>query len=639
MSTYLTPNKARVILAVVIAILFSGLANAAVFNVYTVVCGPDWYCTAWDHGDCGTRTCIDVNSCGSNINKPIEYLECEKTPGGGSSGGGSGNGIYTGITPGSIPKGYFTINSDSIKVTIEQGIVVQRIILINSSKPMEYTLEIQHPSSYTQGTGFVSTTTEVKYIDETGDFNIIIDSREVPIGTYVLPIHIYNSDHSKNVGLTVDVIPADNPEIEISLDSNIKKLGIDQDILTFVRIKGLEEDNTTIIYNILDPKGGVISTDEKNVNNPSRIEHIVKIPSSLGEGYYTLAINIIHKGKQYAKSEQFTVLTPNKYLPITDSPRKTLMIWVWVIIILASAITLFNTGLFYKSKTYQYSYSPARRRITRRVNAWKMEHSLSLNFSDWFKRKLSSKKSEEEKAISIDERIERLKKSYEEGFISFKEYHDISKRYGYNVLPSEKDSKISDKEAVEALMKKKEQLSEVEEALYGNKKDSAKDLNELKKKISINLANATNIEVQKEDKVQKNVKKEFEDSKEEKTVKKTPLVEEKITILEEPEVERPVASTSIGGAISQMFAHSIIDKKASHDQAFILNNNHRIYSIRELIEELPKMPEQFFEHHIGLGRNDFSNWIGDVFQYYDIAEEIRNVKTKEELTGILRKYG
>jgi len=39
-------------------------------------CAPNWQCTDWSQGDCGTRTCTDANSCGTNSGKPAESLEC-----------------------------------------------------------------------------------------------------------------------------------------------------------------------------------------------------------------------------------------------------------------------------------------------------------------------------------------------------------------------------------------------------------------------------------------------------------------------------------------------------------------------------------------------------------------------------------
>jgi len=39
-------------------------------------CTPDWKCTEWSLGICGTRTCLDLKYCGSLIGKPLETKNC-----------------------------------------------------------------------------------------------------------------------------------------------------------------------------------------------------------------------------------------------------------------------------------------------------------------------------------------------------------------------------------------------------------------------------------------------------------------------------------------------------------------------------------------------------------------------------------
>lgn len=612
-------GSAMMLIIVLISIIYIGTSYAAVFNVYTVVCSPDWYCTVYDNEDCGTRSCVDVNGCGTNIGKPAEYLECEEQPsGGGGSGGGSG---HTSTVPiiGLPPSGYFTLSTDNIRVTIEQGIVVQKIISVNSSISTRYNLEIQYPSAYTKGTDFITTTADTKIIEKNGDFNIIIDSRDILIDTYVIPVRIYNENHSKTIVLTIDVIPATDTEMDIRLDSKVKNLGMDKEILTFIKTKGLETDiNTTLTYSILDPLGNIILSEEITVNDPSDVEHKVPIPADIGEGYYALSVKMTQKEDTYVKSEQFILLTPNKYLPLVESPRRNLTLWIWIIIIIAAVVTLFNTGLFYKS------YAPTRHKIVRSMNRWKFTHTPSLSIGEKFTA-LFKRKPAEEKVLDIKSRMDRLKESYEGGFISAKEYKDISKRYGYNIGIIT-DTKLTDKEAIETVMNKKYEEEKKED-----------------NNIPITLSNSVNIPIEKEPDKTTDIVETLKEAPKHKAPEKeqAPVIEEKRSILDPSETERPMASESVGGAISHLFAQSIIDKKAHHDQAFVMNDNegtHRLYSIRDLLNALQDMPAQTFEHHTQHGRNDFANWIGDVFQYYDIAEEIRNVRTRDELIEKLKRY-
>jgi len=56
---------------------------------FNVSCVENWDCTDWStcSGGIQTRTCIDLNSCGTNISKPAESQSCttEGTPGGGTT--------------------------------------------------------------------------------------------------------------------------------------------------------------------------------------------------------------------------------------------------------------------------------------------------------------------------------------------------------------------------------------------------------------------------------------------------------------------------------------------------------------------------------------------------------------------------
>jgi hypothetical protein len=66
--------------------------TGGVVNVLNCTCVEDWSCTDWSScsGGTKTRTCTDLNNCGTTDNKPSESSVC--TSGGGSGGGGGGGG-------------------------------------------------------------------------------------------------------------------------------------------------------------------------------------------------------------------------------------------------------------------------------------------------------------------------------------------------------------------------------------------------------------------------------------------------------------------------------------------------------------------------------------------------------------------
>lgn len=70
---------------------------------------------------------------------------------------------------------------------------------------------------------------------------------------------------------------------------------------------------------------------------------------------------------------------------------------------------------------------------------------------------------------------------------------------------------------------------------------------------------------------------------------------------------------------------------------FWLKDGRQIRSIRELVRMLKKMPEDVFAHHVTPEKNDFANWIRDIFKREDIAAQMQNAKTKEELLVVLKR--
>ncbi len=62
---------------------------------------------------------------------------------------------------------------------------------------------------------------------------------------------------------------------------------------------------------------------------------------------------------------------------------------------------------------------------------------------------------------------------------------------------------------------------------------------------------------------------------------------------------------------------------------FYLKNNQKIADLSELAKLLPKMADDIFLFHANKDKNDFSNWIKDVFKKPALAEEIRKLDKKK----------
>ncbi|MBR9693437.1 hypothetical protein GOV07_05965 [Candidatus Woesearchaeota archaeon] len=68
---------------------------------------------------------------------------------------------------------------------------------------------------------------------------------------------------------------------------------------------------------------------------------------------------------------------------------------------------------------------------------------------------------------------------------------------------------------------------------------------------------------------------------------------------------------------------------------FWLVNGTGVRSLRELADALPTLSEEEFSHHVTAEKNDFANWIRDLFDEYRLSELLRNTKTRAEFQSAL----
>ena len=76
-------------------------------------------------------------------------------------------------------------------------------------------------------------------------------------------------------------------------------------------------------------------------------------------------------------------------------------------------------------------------------------------------------------------------------------------------------------------------------------------------------------------------------------------------------------------------------KETSPDKYFKLENGKELKSVKDLIDYLPKMPEEIFKHHVTNDKNDFANWIKFVFNEESLAKKVFNTKSKDSLEEVL----
>ncbi|MGC8929921.1 MAG: hypothetical protein ACP5OZ_05365, partial [Candidatus Woesearchaeota archaeon] len=78
-----------------------------------------------------------------------------------------------------------------------------------------------------------------------------------------------------------------------------------------------------------------------------------------------------------------------------------------------------------------------------------------------------------------------------------------------------------------------------------------------------------------------------------------------------------------------------LEAEIPSEKEFVLNDGRRLRSLKELLEALKTMSNDLYKHHVNSSRNDFANWVKDVFKKESLAEKIRNAKAKEETIKIL----
>ena len=78
----------------------------------------------------------------------------------------------------------------------------------------------------------------------------------------------------------------------------------------------------------------------------------------------------------------------------------------------------------------------------------------------------------------------------------------------------------------------------------------------------------------------------------------------------------------------------IIRKKilgeAPEEHHFVVADGRKLKNIIQLADALETMGEEIFRHHVNEAKNDFSNWVKDVFYDHSLAEDIARAKNRLE---------
>jgi hypothetical protein len=77
---------------------------------------------------------------------------------------------------------------------------------------------------------------------------------------------------------------------------------------------------------------------------------------------------------------------------------------------------------------------------------------------------------------------------------------------------------------------------------------------------------------------------------------------------------------------------------APEKQVFVLCNGKPVKNIRELADVMDEIEDHVFSHHVTHDRNDFANWVNDVFKDVELATELANAKDKRHFQLVIYKH-
>jgi hypothetical protein len=79
-------------------------------------------------------------------------------------------------------------------------------------------------------------------------------------------------------------------------------------------------------------------------------------------------------------------------------------------------------------------------------------------------------------------------------------------------------------------------------------------------------------------------------------------------------------------------------KEAPDENCFVLCNGEKVKSVKELADALEVLSDDVFNHHVTFERNDFSNWVNDIFKDEDLAISLAGVKDKKDTRIVMYKH-
>jgi len=319
----------------------SSLAQS--FVVGTTICKTEWYCTNYSEITCGTRQCLDQNSCNNNYQKPQEYIACpEPEPteqtGSSSGGGGGGDGGASFYFPPDIEDSPtqtpvdFELSSDFENIEILEEDSSTDNIIIKADNNQSLAMEIAYPPDYKGPKDLVQLLNNNFIVkkDESVELPYIIDSSKVQPGTYTIPISITSQNSKQTVLVVVNVNQkSSNIDLDITIPKIEKEIEAGNSLDFSFAFDNLPKENNGIVvtYTLFDKRGVMFASAGKTfkIDDEKKIAASLNMPKNLTAGYYFLSVSL--KAGNFTKSSvvQFSVIPKEQFSKVEEklSPGKS----------------------------------------------------------------------------------------------------------------------------------------------------------------------------------------------------------------------------------------------------------------------------------------------------------------------------
>ena len=93
-----------------------------------------------------------------------------------------------------------------------------------------------------------------------------------------------------------------------------------------------------------------------------------------------------------------------------------------------------------------------------------------------------------------------------------------------------------------------------------------------------------------------------------------------------------------GGVKKKKTKKKNILKDTNSNHYFFVQDGTILKNVLDLSKHLDKMADEVFKHHVSEMKNDFSNWIKDVFKEEKLAKELLKTTDKDKTQIIILKH-